>query len=150
MTIRPWMAGALAAVALSGAASADDDAVLCGAYAAVGQVMAGEMLDVTMREYVGVANGTNTALLNQIGEKMLNAWDGKQTLAVAGLGEENSMLLGEAAGATAIGALMGGVSDDAAAIAAMMEAQCLDIGITAILANQEASRAAAAGNAVGQ
>lgn len=146
--MKKMMTAALSAAVLWGAASANaqDDTALCNTYSAIGEVMASELLDVTMREFIGVAQGTNTALLVQISNSIANAVGGPEMAAMAQLSVEEQELLGEAAGGAAIMMLMEGRAASAEQVGGAMRSQCNAIGASQVINNARQVRAAMAQN----
>lgn len=142
---RLTIAGAALAMVATPALGQDNEQI-CGAYAAIGEVMAGELLDRTMREFIGVAQGTNTELLNQITNTIATSVNGAELMALGQLDPEDAELLGEAAGQTAITSLMEGRASDAVQVRALMKQNCASIGVDQVLDNQRAVRAAMASN----
>lgn len=145
--MRRVLATALAGcVLVAGAAQAQDEEALCGAYAAVGGVMAEELLDVTMRDFIKMNQGKNPLLLHSVTMAIASAWDGRQMMAVTAMDGDGVELLGEAAGQTAMTLMLEGTTADADELRAIMMGHCRSVGMDNIIANQRAVRAAVASN----
>lgn len=141
MAWKSLMGAAALAVVSVAPAQADDDA-LCGAYAAIGQAMASEMLDLTFRDVVSMMRGTNPAVMQQISNALINAVTGDEMAAMLQMSADDQALLGEAAGQQAMMILMSGQQESADGVGKSMEATCKSAGLQALLDQQRQVRSA--------
>ena len=130
----------LAAAAVSATivmpAQAQNGDDVCGAYSAIGKVMASEMLGLTLQDIIDMQRGQRPDLMGKITQAIAGAWTPAEIAAVTSLTTEEQSLLGEAAGAYGLNLLMAGRATTAQQVRDTLMSECKATGYQKVVSNQ--------------
>lgn len=116
-------------------ASANSD-IRCDVYGALGGSMADLMLPLTMKEMIGVMQGTEPEITNRIASGLLDRLTGEETLALVKMGDETSGVMGEMAGSQAIELLMTAQASTPDQVKSILANSCERIGFEKLIETQ--------------
>jgi hypothetical protein len=119
---------------------------VCEIYGRTGAAVARFMLPLTFQDAIAMLNGRNDRLLGQFTEYLLKAFSGEDLVAISRMPSDQFSLLSEAAGASTFSLLMDGTVTSPDGVAAHLSGTCGRLGVSTIIANQRAVKAASESN----
>lgn len=134
--LKKILTAAMMTAFVSVSAQAQTDDTVCGGYAAVGGVIASEMLDLTLRDVVGMMQNKRPDITAKIASAMESRLTPAEMLGIAQLPGDESSLLGEASGVHAMNVLMSGQASSADEVSNMLKQSCLTTGYKTVISNQ--------------
>ena len=129
-------AAAMMSAIITVPAEAQTEDSVCGGYAAVGGVMASEMLDLTLRDLVGMMQNKRPDITAKLMSAMETRLTADEVAGITQLPGDEASLLGEAAGEHAMNVLMTGRASSADDVVTLMKQSCLTTGYKTVVGNQ--------------
>jgi hypothetical protein len=137
---------AAACFLLSTSSFALQDDVSCSAYAGVGKTVADFMLPLRVQDLINMLTGKDAKLVQQLTETMTSELSPEEIASFASLGQQDSEVLGELAGQTAIQLLMQGQATSSEGVKSIMANQCKQVGTANLISRMKQAKQALQGN----
>ena len=118
----------------------------CNVYGSAGKLVSDFMLPLTVQELINMLTGKDNDLLKELTQTMTSGLSADELAAFASLGAEDSEVLGELAGQTAIQLLMQGQATSSNEVKAIMVNQCNQIGTANLISRMKQAKQALQGN----
>ena len=126
----------LCVTAAPATALSNDDTHKCAAYGSVGASMADFILPITVKEMVGIMQGTEPELMMKMTMQLMSGLTPEELQAMVSLGETQASMLGEMAGTQAMQLLMTAQASTSEEVDRTLQAQCTRVGFDALLESQ--------------